>query len=293
MCDDGSIDKTAEVISALCEKSEFPVIVISASTHIGKARMDNEAVASANGDFILWNDSDDYLLPKAIETLVDAIGAISESERANYVGIAALCSNKDGELISTPLPFDHVFDTTWNDLVAKYKVKNDMLYMTRSAVLKANPFPEVDFVVPESVVWNAIGNAKARVLPIVVKIVEYGAPNAVSFSGLMEYSRGRAYAMAVMERYLSGYRQSILRRLWVLITYIRYSVHGEIDIFTLRRLWGENSGSIEFAMMMPLAILLAVKDTLQRKVRKTHREFDKANSTVSIRVRKYVGGKIL
>ena len=68
---DGSTDETADVISELASRSEFPVSVITASTRIGKARMDNEGIARARGEFIIECDSDDYLLPHAVKLLVD------------------------------------------------------------------------------------------------------------------------------------------------------------------------------------------------------------------------------
>lgn len=49
VANDGSTDDTESVVRALAEHSDFPVILINASVHIGKARMDNEAVARAQG----------------------------------------------------------------------------------------------------------------------------------------------------------------------------------------------------------------------------------------------------
>ena len=59
VCDDGSTDDTAQKLEEFRTKSWFPVCVITASEHIGKVRMDNEAVSQARGQYILWNDSDD------------------------------------------------------------------------------------------------------------------------------------------------------------------------------------------------------------------------------------------
>lgn len=99
VADDGSVDATDEVVQALAVKSSFPVTFVSASVHIGKARADNEAIACARNHFVLWNDSDDYLLPEAIERLLGCWNSISEADRAAYVGIIALCANGYGALI--------------------------------------------------------------------------------------------------------------------------------------------------------------------------------------------------
>jgi glycosyltransferase involved in cell wall biosynthesis len=278
---DGSTDDTESVIRALAGRSEFPVILINASVHIGKARMDNEAVARAQGDFILWNDSDDYLLPCAIERLVEGWNSIPVGDVGDFVGVTALCRTEDG-LILSPLSTHEPFDTTWNDLAEKEGVSGDMMNLTRANELKACPFPEVDLVVPEGVTWTTLGNRKIRVQPDVVKVVEYRAPNAISFSGKQEYCRGRAYAMATSERNLRKYPRSLKTRLWRLMTFIRCSVHGEIGPKDQMRLWGENTPLFLWALLWSPAWLLALKDRLQGKVRRTHREFEAANKVVTI-----------
>lgn len=281
VANDGSTDDTESVVRALAEHSDFPVILINASVHIGKARMDNEAVARAQGDFILWNDSDDYLLPCAIERLVESWNSIPVGDMPEFVGVTALCRTEDGSILS-PLSALGSFDTTWNDLAEKEGVTGDMMNLTRANELKACPFPEVDLVVPEGVTWTTLGNKKIRVQPDVVMVKEYRAPNAISFSGKQEYCRGRAYAMATSERNLRKYPRSSKTRLWRLMTFIRCSVHGEIRPKDQVRLWGENTPLIFWALLWPPAWLLALKDRLQGKVRRTHREFEAAKEVVTI-----------
>jgi glycosyltransferase involved in cell wall biosynthesis len=282
IADDGSTDNTAAVVHALAGQSCFPVTFIQASTRIGKSRMDNEAVALARGDFVVWNDSDDYLLPQAVEELVQCWRSIPEAERSLYVGVTALCANDCG-VISTPLPFAGTFDTSWNDLAERYNVRGDMLFLTRAEALKMHPFPEVDLLIPEGVVWTVLGAGKTRVCPMVLQVKEYGAPNCVSFNGKMEYCRGRAYAMAVTERHLRAYPRPVMKRLWKLITFVRTGLHGEIGVRRQVRMWGDNSSKLLFLMMWPVAWLFAFKDQLQGKVQKTHREFLAASKVVTIK----------
>lgn len=283
VCDDGSTDNTQEKISELRAKSSFPVTVISANVHIGKARMDNEAIAHACGQFILWNDSDDYLLPEAIEQLVDTWNSIPDADRKDYVGFTALCANENG-VISTKLPTDGQFDMSWNELRAKFHVSGDMLYFTKSNALKQHKFPEVDFVVPEGIIWTSIGNLKTRVCPEVLRVVQYRATHCISFSNKMEYCRGRAYAIAVAEKNLKQYHNKVTTTMWSLITFIRCCTHAEMHYIESIKLWGANSSRLLFLLMTPIAFVFAIKDTVQRKVKKTHREFDTANKTVTITV---------
>lgn len=278
---DGSTDETADVINELASRSNFPVTVITASTRVGKARMDNEGVARARGEFIVECDSDDYLLPRAVEVLVDAWNSIPEVDREDYFGVFAWCSNEQN-VKSPSLPTKSQFDSIWNDLADKLDAGGDMISLIKAKEWRMHPFPEVDFVIPEGVTWAAIGHKKIRVCPEVLKIVEYKSPHCISFSGKMEYCRGRAYAIATIEKDTRMYRQNLRRRWWQLITYIRCSVHGELGLRQAAKMWGQNSSLSAFILMVPVGYLLALKDRLQGKVSMTHREFIAASKVATI-----------
>lgn len=283
VADDGSDDDTRQVIRGLAARSDFRVVLIGASTHIGKARMDNEAVAVAQGELIIWNDSDDYLLPECLQKLVACWSAIAPTQRAETVAISALCQTAEGHILNTP-PRQDVSDSTWNDMARSSHFQYDMLHLINAAMLKACRFPEVDFVVPESVVWSVLGHHRVRVLPQVLKIVEYRAPHAISFSSKQQYCRGRAHAMAVSEAAAGASGRPVVARLRKLVTFIRYCLHGELVPREQLRLWDTNSSRWLWAVMYPLGWLLATKDRMQRKVQYTHREFDAAAQVVRIEV---------
>lgn len=285
VCNDGSQDDTVAVVEALAAHSSFPVILVNADTRVGKARMDNEAVARARGEFILWNDSDDYLLPEALDRLVAAWSSIPMADRGGYMGITALCVDAQGA-VTAGFPEEAGVDPVWNDLVGKFKASGDMVHFTRTSELRSHPFPEVDFVIPEGAIWTSLGHMRTRLHNEVLKIKEYGAPHCISFSGKMEYCRGRAVAMAMSESNLARYPQPLLDKLWMLITYIRCSLHGEIGLRSMRRLRGAGSPVALLFLMLPIGCLAAFKDRLQGKVRKTHREFIAASRTANITSRR-------
>jgi hypothetical protein len=165
----------------------------------------------------------------------------------------------------------------------KSEVAGDMVYFTRSTYLKKNPFPEVDFLVSEGAVWTSIGHLRTRVIPKVLKIVEYGTLNCISFSKKMEYCRGKAYALAMCKRNTDKYHKKLIARLWILITFIRYCIHGEISFSKATQLWGKNS-ILLFLTMIPFALFFVLKDTMQGKVKKTHRHFQIATKSVVVTI---------
>lgn len=272
VADDGSNDNTIAVVNAFAKNSNFPVILIQADRHVGKVRVDNESIRQARGKFIVWCDSDDCFRPSALQRIWETWLSIPLGEREQFVGITALAETTAGIIIN-PFPGVKFKDVSWNDIAELYKVSVDMLYCARSDALKASPFPEVDMVIPESVVWTAIGNSLTRLIPEALIVKEYKADHAISFSGTMSYNRGRAYSLAITTQNLSKYRIPFSIKFWRLITFIRYSVHGEIAIRTALKLWAKNSSYLSFVCALPFGLFLVIKDRLQGKVRYTHREF--------------------
>jgi glycosyltransferase involved in cell wall biosynthesis len=269
VANDGSSDGTENIVRKLAAQSEFSVTLINASVRVGKARMDNEAVRQARGQFILWCDSDDWLLPNALQRFWETWNSIPANLRDDFVGMTALAATEQGCIVS-PFPNIDLKDVSWNDLAAIHRVEGDMLLCTRADLLKAHPFPVVDFYVPESILWTTIGNRPARLIPQVLLMKEYRAAHAISFTDTINYNRGRAYSLATTVRNLGLYRRSWNVHFWHLITFIRYSLHGEIALGQALRLWDNNSPWPAFWLATPLAFALALKDQLQGKVRKTH-----------------------
>jgi hypothetical protein len=82
------------VVHELPDRSGLPGKQIEANLHIGKARIDNEAITQASGRFTVWNDPDDYPLSNAIQRLVDSWFSMSQLARNDFVGVIALDANE-------------------------------------------------------------------------------------------------------------------------------------------------------------------------------------------------------
>lgn len=287
IANDGSIDDTAKVCLALQRKSRFPVTIIEANVHVGKPRMDNELIKAAKGEFIIWCDSDDYLSPGAIERLVSVWESIPIADQAGYVGLTALCATAEGVLQSTVPSRSGIFDTTWNELSETYQFNGEAFLFVQTARIKSSRFVEVDFMVTESSFWVTFCDMKTRFLPEIMKIMDKGANNRISFSGKMEYCRGKAYAIAICEQ-IKPYKHGFdTKFIWKLITYHRYCIHGDIGLRDARRLWSGGVSLILWLMLYPPGLLLTIKDFIQGKVVKTHIEFDANVKLACIRVIDY------
>jgi glycosyltransferase involved in cell wall biosynthesis len=261
VANDGSNDNTVEIVTDLASRSNFPVTLINASHRIGKSRMDNEAVAASRGEFILWCDTDGYLMPNALEVLINTWNSVPSHEKDCFCGVTALCDTKKAGILGKTYPLNEYTDMPFNGL---YNVmQSDLVIFTRSDLLKRTPFLEVDFLIPETSVWNEIGVKKTRFTTRVLERKDYGERHCLSFSGRMEYNRGRAYALAITRKYqnnLLPLRARILRT----INYIRYCFHEDIRLIEAVRIWrGGIASTFGFIAIAPLSLSLAIKDQIQ------------------------------
>jgi glycosyltransferase involved in cell wall biosynthesis len=73
--DDGSTDKTADVVSRLAEKDQRIKYLFQRNAGPGKAR--NTAIANSSGTIIAFLDSDDLWLPQKLELQLQALVAVN------------------------------------------------------------------------------------------------------------------------------------------------------------------------------------------------------------------------
>lgn len=199
------------------------------------------------------------------------------------MGITALCDTAEEGVLGQDIPNSSCNDLTLNQLL--HSLNSDLVIFTKSELLKKPPFLEVDFLISESSVWNIIGTKMARFIPVLLERKKYREPHCLSYSGLMEYNRGKAYAAAVTWKYEQA-TLSWVKRAFRRIIFLRYGLHGDIGLVQAFKLWSENSGRI-FGLIPCLlpAYALAMTDMMQGKVRKSHLEFLAAKKAVKIDVK--------
>lgn len=274
VADDGSGDGTLELLKELKKQSPFPVTIIAASKRVGKIVLDNSAIKKARGEIFIWNDSDDVLLPDALELIYNAWNEIPPTEREGFCGITALCE-ENGRIIESPLPFTTPFDTTWIDLKYKYKITGDLFYTCRIDILRSYLPPEVDFYLAESSFRIPISvKYKTRIINRVATKKEYKSTHCISFSGKMEYCLGYLYAMSICWSVLSKEKQFGLSTVSLKdrVNYFRYAIHGDLNITKAFSMLPSKTA----VLFLPLSFILAMKDKVQGKVGKTHLEFNRA-----------------
>lgn len=152
--DDGSTDNTHQVIEHLVNCANFPIRYDRLERNRGKHIAHNRALELANGEFLLVADSDDWIVPNALERMDHHWSRLPDTR--DYCGVAGLCADRNGEVIGDPYPLEATHSTL-RERRYIHKVKGEKWGSMLTAICKRYPFPEhIDGFVPEGVVWHDI-----------------------------------------------------------------------------------------------------------------------------------------
>ena len=125
-------------------------------------------------------DSDDEVLPGALEILNRHWLNIPELERDGFSAVTGLCIDSRGVLAGSRFPAD-VFDSDSLAIRHRYGIVGEKWGFQRTDVLRRLPFPEdVRGLVPEAVVWSRIATRyRTRFVNDVLRIY-HTEPDSIS-----------------------------------------------------------------------------------------------------------------
>lgn len=153
--DDGSNDNTEEIVREWMNIDNGFDIIYKKQPNGGKHRAINAGVKIARGELFFIVDSDDYLLPDAIEKLLQWRSGLDGSHK--WAGIAGLRGYTADRCIGGNGRGNKYVDAK-NTEREKYHLGGDKAEAYFTDVLRKHPFPEFDGenFLTEEVVWNAI-----------------------------------------------------------------------------------------------------------------------------------------
>ena len=135
LVDDGSTDATKEVIKKY--KVDNPVIsLFEAPKNGGENYARNRCVENAKGDFILWLDSDDYLVDNAIRTVINSI-----QENPGYLHYMFTPSDREEEFNSNLILSQNIQTITYEDWLID-RITGDFVHVMHKKVFENYPFFE-------------------------------------------------------------------------------------------------------------------------------------------------------
>lgn len=171
--DDGSTDNTKEVVSDIvCAESDFKIYYIYKKNG-GKHTAINASHSYLNGKYSLILDSDDYLLPNAVEIVLHAW---NDFQGRNDIGMLIFLR---GDASGNPRAYGAKVGVP-EDFRKLKKINitsSDCCEVFKTELLKKFPYSEFDgeYFLSESELWNRIAedNFKSVYINKVIYICEY------------------------------------------------------------------------------------------------------------------------
>lgn len=149
--DDGSNDNTADIISGWIEDNKISIRYIYKENG-GKHTAINVGIKEIDTPLTFIVDSDDYLIPEAVETIIKDYENIV---RDDICGIAYLRKSKKGGYLTNKLVPENGLVESFCECRYGRKISGDMAEVWFTRCLKEYPFPEFsgEKFLSEDVVW--------------------------------------------------------------------------------------------------------------------------------------------
>lgn len=155
--DDGSSDTPEIVVSEYMRQADYPITFIQKENG-GVHTARNAALNVARGKYTVFLDSDDELVPEAIESMVSEWSSIPEQKRREYREVCGLVCDENGKLIGSRFP-TRINELKWPDAwTACVRTGGEHFACMRTDVLKEYRLPEPEGVkfVTEAILWDRL-----------------------------------------------------------------------------------------------------------------------------------------
>lgn len=156
--DDGSTDNIVEVVNKYKKIVKYPVTFYRKENG-GKHTAVNILYKLAKGKYVFQLDSDDELMPNAMEKALKIWREIPVSERDNYWCVCGRYIDSKRKNINGILFPENINDLNWNKArKIATGIKGDKIALQRLEIIKKYPFPENEFVkfITEDIIWRKI-----------------------------------------------------------------------------------------------------------------------------------------
>ena len=158
----------------------------------------------------------------------------------------------------------------------------------KSSIFKNQRWPEVDFLITESILLRPLYRNKDFYLTkMVLKIMDRTAENSVSFGKTLQYCRGSAYSLGGTITFEKFEAMSIKQKIFFLINFFRYCSHGDIPLSKAIEIWPVLKKKKFLLILYPASFLIIFLDILRGKILKTHIEFENNKNLAEIVIRHF------
>jgi glycosyltransferase involved in cell wall biosynthesis len=224
--DDGSTDHTTKLMQQWIQEAPFPIRYFK-QINKGRHVAANKTVEEARGEFCLILDSDDQLVPTALERFTFHWEAIAHEQRHQYVGITALIETQAGVLMGSKFPQD-VFDSDTTEMGYILRLGDDRKGMVRTDVLKRFLYPvfEDEKFMTDSVIWHRIAKYyQTRFINEILCVTDY-LPDGQTQNAARNLSKSPKGSSLYYQELLDDPHKFPLKiRAGLHAYYVRYALH--------------------------------------------------------------------
>lgn len=255
--DDGSTDGTFELGKKWCEENRL-AIKYYAQENQGKHVAMNFAIQQALGEFWLTIDSDDSILPNALDVYFKSWKDVGNKNE--FCAVAARCMDEYGTIVGNSLK-QPLLDISALDLRLRIGFVGELLEMYKLKILKQYEFPTYDprmRFCPENIVWFEMSKRyKMRVVDIPVRVYYHDTQN--SLINVRNESRSVAnfymwlYYLNNLSRYI------VYSPITILKSYIGVSMEGFLikkNVFEILNLCNSILKRTIVLLLMPIGYML-------------------------------------
>jgi glycosyltransferase involved in cell wall biosynthesis len=232
--DDGSSDATRKLVETwLSERPCFPIRYFYQSNR-GKHGAIIRGVEAAHGFFFLIFDSDDACVPDALERFAYHWRNIPENARGLFSGVTSLSQDHNGHLVGVPFPADEIVSNHL-ELMYKFKIKNEMWFCIRTAVMREFPFPEIKLrYFPEATIWARMARKyKTLYVNEMLRIYLQDQPSLMRASEPAQNAAGgRLSLLAVLTEQIDWFIHDPMYFVRCAIHYARFSFHSGVGLWS-------------------------------------------------------------
>lgn len=199
--DDGSTDATKSLIESFEKENRISIKYIYQNNSGKQAAWNNAVIVSKSSDFFMCVDSDDVLMPGAIESIIDYLSIISEDDEV--IGLRCIAVRESTRNADSKFGNSEIKKDTWFNEIKSRKIGERIDVFKRSYLMEyLYPVePNIKFI-PESWFYSNVAK-KYKFLYLnkpVSMFYDNHDNNRLSRSSIITHARGHRIARGAILR---------------------------------------------------------------------------------------------
>jgi glycosyltransferase involved in cell wall biosynthesis len=270
--DDGSTDETLRLVTKWEKESSLSIRYVY-QQHSGKHIAFNRGVRNALGELFVEVDSDDAIVPEALERFKYYWNSIPSDQRDKFVGVCSLCQDQQGSIIGTRFPINGM-DSDSLEIQHRYKVRGEKFGFNRLSVLKQFPFPEIPDVafIPEGFVWSQIARQyRTRFINEPLRIYYTDDVNQLSAKGsgnAVRHAQSHAlWHLSILNQDIFWFRYNSLHFIRSAVHYTRFSFNAGTRVLDQVKALNNCWATVLWVIFFSLGFLIYLIDQIEFRIK--------------------------